>query len=474
MKTDINRLLHAGFWFGKTPLQEALDLASMGVGGFCIYGGTKQEVRRFTQAVQAVSPLKRLLICADYEDGLGRWISDTELLPSNMAIGAANDESLSFEKGLLTARQARALGVNWVLAPVVDLADNPLNPIVNTRSFAQAPSRVIPLARAFMKGLQKGGVLNSLKHFPGHGDTQTDSHLGLPVLPLTLKNLQEKELLSFTPLLPLADSVMVGHLFLPHIDKNYPASLSDKIISDLLKKELGYTGCVVTDALLMKALGDEKEAALRAFLSGAHILLAPEKPFELLEFLHKQNLPEEKVKLAIRQQEVLCNKIPTDLPEETDPFSPQTLSQRTAEKALCQKGEIPLLKEGQKVKIKEIGREEESDCGLFVKTLENHGIKIVSEQAEADVLIILCWRRYQAFRGSIGLEEKEREQTDKALKQTKKSVAVYFANPWIAQHIKTKGCIFTFSPTAPFQKQAALCLLNKAACNGNFPVELSF
>ena len=150
---NINRLVHPGFWFGKTSEEDALKLARLGAGGFCLYGGTRAEVSALTRALRAASPHKKILISADYEDGLGRWLPDAELLPSNLALGAAGDEELAFEKGLLTARQAKSLGVDWVFAPVVDLADHPDNPIVNTRSFGADPALVTRLAGAFMDGL---------------------------------------------------------------------------------------------------------------------------------------------------------------------------------------------------------------------------------------------------------------------------------------------------------------------------------
>ena len=193
---NINRLVHPGFWFGKTNKEDALKLARMGVGGFCLYGGTRAEVAALTHALRAASPHKRILISADYEDGLGRWLPDAELLPSNLALGAAGSEDLAFEKGLLTARQAKSIGVDWVFAPVVDLAVRADNPIVNTRAFGADPDLVTRLAGAFMDGLAKGGVLNSIKHFPGHGNTGTDSHLALPVLLSTKQHIWEHERLT--------------------------------------------------------------------------------------------------------------------------------------------------------------------------------------------------------------------------------------------------------------------------------------
>lgn len=464
------RLIHPGFWFDKTPLSEAITLAKKGVGGFCIYGGTREQIKHFTQSVRAASPTP-LLISADYEDGLGRWVSDAELLPSNLALGAANDENLSFEKGLLTARQAKSLGVDWVFAPVVDLADNPLNPIVNTRSFGEDSSLVTRLASAFMKGLSQGGVLNSLKHFPGHGDTQTDSHLALPLLNKTLKELRSKELIPFQQLLPFADSVMIGHLLFPHLDPDSPASLSKILIGELLQKEMGFTGCVITDALLMKALGDEKQAAWKALQAGAHILLAPEEPFALLDFLEEKNISQEILSLSEKIQIDLCQKASQVLPLcEKEAFAPNNLAYKTAQKALVQTGTFPILKSGEEVHYIEVGHSPAVSAELFLNTLIQNGIQVKKWDGKADKLMILCFRRYQAFQGKIALEEEDVSLARKAAEQAKESVFVAFASPWAAKNVpQAKSTLLTFSPASAFQILAAKVLLGEKTAEGTLP-----
>ena len=230
---NTNRIVHPGFWFGKTDREDALKLVASGVGGFCIYGGTLEEVKDLTAALRKAAP-HQLIISADYEDGLGRWINGTQTLPSNMSIAAAasGSEDFAYKKGFITACQAKALGVDWVLAPVVDLADTPQNPIVNTRAFGSNPEEVARLAEPFMRGLQDGGCLNSLKHFPGHGATVIDSHLSLPVIERTFKQMDEAELLPYKKLFMKADSIMVSHLLVKNWDADNPASFSHKIMGD--------------------------------------------------------------------------------------------------------------------------------------------------------------------------------------------------------------------------------------------------
>lgn len=466
------RLVHPGFWFGKTPLKEALTLAKRGVGGFCLYGGTKAEVAAFTAAVRAVSASDYLLISADYEDGLGRWLPDAPLLPSNMALGAAGEEDLAFEKGLLTARQARSLGVDWIFAPVADLATNPLNPIVNTRAFSANSAEVVRLAGAFMKGLAQGGALNSLKHFPGHGDTTTDSHLGLPVIRKTLEQLQSADLLPFKELLPQADSVMIGHLSLPLIDAQKPSSLSKKIIGSLLREQMNFQGCVVTDALLMKAIGDEKQAALDALEAGADILLVPQDPAGLIDFLERTSLPDAPLKRSEQAQNMLCARAQkTPVPSPQEAFAPNDFSLRTAQKAISKTGPDFTLTPGETVYYLEVANTSNISPKPFLNTLEQHGIKTLPFQGQEGPVMVLCFRRYQAFEGNIGLQEEEKRLLERVLKQAPRCACVLFASPWALGKPSGKNTtLYTFSPAPEFQQTAAEILLGLRQSKGKIPV----
>ena len=468
---NVNRLVFPGFWFGKTKEEEALALARKGVGGFCLYGGTKQQVADLVHRLRAASPLPRILIAADYEDGLGRWLPDIELLPSNMALGASQKEELAFEKGLITASQARILGVDWVFAPVVDLANNPDNPIINTRSFGKDPKLVVRMARAFMKGLSQGGALNSLKHFPGHGNTSVDSHLAMPVMNDT-KNGFLTALYPFQSLLDEADSVMIGHLLVPMIDDKLPASLSPRLIKELLQKRMGFKKCVCTDALSMKALGDEKQAALQALLAGAHLLLVPEKPLELLEFLEKNPIKEEIIKEAERQLNALCaqaDEISSNA-STCPPVSDFIL--RASRSCLTYTGTLPPLDPGETVHYLSIGNDENLSETTFLNTLTAHGITALPFEDRAEFLVILLWRRYQAFKGKIGLSEEETTQIEQASLQAKHTVLICLSNPWVASSLQAQAKIFTFSPAPLFQQTAAEVLLGKLKPGGTLPVDL--
>ena len=193
---------------------------------------------------------------ADFEFGAGMRIAGATRFPRAMALGAAGDEQLAFEAGRITAIEGRAMGVHVNFAPVADVNNNPRNPVINTRSFGEDPARVGALVAAYVRGLQQGGMLATLKHFPGHGDTETDSHLGLPLITHPRDRLDALELPPFRAGLAAgASAVMVAHVELPALDPDkMPATFSRAVVTDLLRRDLAFDGLVVTDAMKMDAI----------------------------------------------------------------------------------------------------------------------------------------------------------------------------------------------------------------------------
>lgn len=470
-----NRLVHPGFWFGKTNFEDALELSRLGAGGFCIYGGTAPEVKLLTASLRAASPHKQILISADYEDGLGRWLPDAALLPTNLAIGASDSKQLAFEKGKLTALQARSLGVDWVFAPVLDLADTPGNPIVNTRAFSDDPRLVTALGGALMEGLCSGGILNSVKHFPGHGATDTDSHLALPILKRSLEQLQSHELIPFKELLNKTDAVMIGHLLLPQVDDALPASQSKKIITGLLKENLGWNGCVITDALCMKAIGDEKEASRNALLAGAHILLSCEKPFELMDYLNSLPDLDALTANALAQQDQLIARLQARQPPATSVnLMDDSFAQQAAPYCLMQQGSVEPLAIGETVHYLELGNEESYLAKDFLYTLQKNGIRIVPFKERANKLIAVSFSNYKAFKGHINLSAEEHSRLKNALAASKNSTLISFGSPFCFKGLEKQAtaALFTFSPTPAFQRAAAALLIGRGQALGKMPVQL--
>lgn len=262
-------------------------VAELGVGGVILLGGSAAEVGLKTQTLQNQARVP-LLIAADVEEGVGQRFSGATWFPPPMALSAvANrdlDTALAYAEafGAATAAEALAIGLNWVLAPTVDINNNPANPVINVRAFGDTLERVCALTQAFLRGVHTQPVLSTAKHFPGHGDTAVDSHLELPVLPHDRDRLHALELVPFKQAIATGvDAIMTAHLRIPALDAQYPATLSAPILTGLLRQQLGFDGLIVTDALVMGAITEAYgpyEAAVLAVEAGADVLLMPGDP----------------------------------------------------------------------------------------------------------------------------------------------------------------------------------------------------
>ncbi len=267
------------------------------VGGMLVFGGTEPvpgvllnptygpvtlgnplNAASMYNRLQALSTIP-LLNPADFEGGLGFRLKGGTRFPSNMAFGAVGDEQLAFESGRITAVESRAIGVHVNFAPVMDVNNNARNPVINTRSFGEDPARVGRLGAAYVRGLRAGGMMATLKHFPGHGDTEVDSHLGLPLISVPRERLDQVELPPFQAGIAAgADAVMTAHIGLPALDSapGSPATLSRRIATGLLRDELKFTGLVYTDSFMMQAITNmlsPAQAAVQAIKAGNDVLL---------------------------------------------------------------------------------------------------------------------------------------------------------------------------------------------------------
>lgn len=238
--------------------------------------GSEAEVRRLTRDLrEAMGP--DALIGLDQEGGSVVRAIFLPQPPSAMALGAGGDAALTEAVGAAVARGLRGIGINWNFAPVTDINNNPANPVIAERSFAENADAVIRLAGAWMRGSLAEGVACCIKHFPGHGDTHVDSHLDLPTVGKSRAELDALELVPFKALRDQAPSMMTAHIVYPQIDPDYPATLSKKVLGGILREELGYDGVVITDALMMKAIADRygyARAAVLAIDAGADMILA--------------------------------------------------------------------------------------------------------------------------------------------------------------------------------------------------------
>ncbi len=232
-----------------------------------------------------------LLVAADFERGTAMRLVEGTSFPHAMAVAATGSPQDAYAMGRITAIEARAAGVHWVFAPVADVNINPENPIINTRSFGENPQRVAEFVAAFVRGVEENGALATAKHFPGHGDTSMDSHLDLPVVHGDRARLEQVELVPFSAAITAGVStIMTGHLAVPAIEPNQdvPATVSHKVLTELLRRQLGFGGLVVTDALDMGGVTTRYppyEVAVRSILAGADVLLVPPVPDAALQAL---------------------------------------------------------------------------------------------------------------------------------------------------------------------------------------------
>ncbi len=256
--------------------------------------GDVRETARFIRTLP-----KGMLVAADVEDGLAMRFPGAIPHPSARAVGATGDARLARLQGLAIAVACRRMGIHLAFAPVVDVNSNPLNPIINTRSFGEDPALVARMGSAWIRGCQDAGVLACAKHFPGHGDTRTDSHDRLPSVSCTVRTAWKRELVPFRAAARAGvASVMTAHVAFPALDGDRPATLSHRLVTGVLRRRLGFQGLVVTDSLRMKGLSaryDEAEAALEALRAGCDILLDPTDPGAVLDRLvravHRGEIP---------------------------------------------------------------------------------------------------------------------------------------------------------------------------------------
>ena len=275
------------------------NLETIKPGGFILFSDNIESYEQTTKLIDDINSTADIpmFISIDQEGGRVariKKLSDTEvtIIPPMYKLGLTKDEELAYEVGKVVGEELRALNINMDFAPVLDIYSNPENTVIGDRAFGSTAELVSNMALSFSQGLESTGVISVYKHFPGHGDTYEDSHNTLPIITKTKEELMELELIPFKDAIEIgADVIMVGHLAVPSITGNsMPASLSKEVITELLKKELGFNGIVITDALNMGALTKqytEEEIYINAINAGIDILLMPEFDNETIEIILK-------------------------------------------------------------------------------------------------------------------------------------------------------------------------------------------
>ncbi len=268
--------------------QARLWVDSLRVGGVIISVGSPLDIAAKLNALQAAARIP-LLVASDLESGTTIRLNGGTFFPPNMGVGAAGRELDAYQIGRITALEGRAVGIHFAFAPAADVNNNPANPIINTRSFGEDPHAVGRLVAAAIRGIQEHGMIATAKHFPGHGDTETDSHLALPVIAADWARFDSLELIPFRAAIDAGvHAVMSAHIALPGIDpgETRPATVAPNILTGLLRDSLGFRGLTVTDALNMGGVVSKYgagEATVLAFLAGADLLLMPVNAAEAID-----------------------------------------------------------------------------------------------------------------------------------------------------------------------------------------------
>jgi beta-N-acetylhexosaminidase len=471
-------------------------LINEGVGGFCVFGGSPQQVRNIIDDLQIITDIP-LIFCADFENGLTMRLDNGTEFPHAMALGKANDVNATEKVASLIAQEAKLIGIHWNLAPVCDINSNPDNPVINIRSFGEDADAVSAHANAYIKGTQSEKCLSCAKHFPGHGDIDIDSHIGLPVINKSLEEIRNFEMLPFIKAIEnRVRSIMIGHLSVPALDNSgKPASISRKVV-DYLKNDLKYEGLILTDALDMKAITEKyssADAALEAFRAGNDIILMPEDPLEALHALSKEISNKDKFEQALASAEKLYKAkqwCGVTLPViafdnknlEHYAMKHQRIALEAAEPAISISGNISLpLSEKKEIAGFTFVFGDEMDKGvLFFKMLaqaiENdihfgfmndqitdQELEQFAEELKYTDLIIFCFFvKGQAYQKRIEITDKINEMIAK-LSKAKEVITIIFGNPYLDKKLEQKNIIYTYSDSLPSIAAAVMKLSGRTA-----------
>lgn len=437
----------------------------------------KKLIRRYQNASKYP-----LLIAIDAEWGLAMRIENTPQYPYALTLGAVQgNNDLVFEVGKNIAKDCKAAGIHWNLAPCVDVNSNPNNPVIGYRSFGADKLKVSEKALAFIKGTESEGILTSIKHFPGHGDTETDSHLGLPLVEKSRSELMATELYPFQEIIDKGvDSVMVGHLSVPSLANGETASssISPAIIKDLLRKDMGYQGTVISDALNMHAVSKDypEKGVLEwlAFDAGNDVLCFAENVAEGITTILEKASPEQ-IEESFKRVWALKEKaIKNDIPVIPDLVEPKQLNRALAEKSLT-------LLQGSESAIDRFRGTDFCTLTLKRSALESNLPDLASEiqqmrlqvAEENDVLLLLTPPQVKPA-NRFGFIQDEIDFINELI-QTKNVVVYLFGNPYMLQHVqyeRATAVVVAYQDFTEFQEVATEHFLGKLPAEGKLPVSI--
>lgn len=496
------------------------------VGGIIMSVGSPTEVAAKLNLLQRRAEVP-LLVAADLEFGTGYRISGgvfvpngialggATLFPTQMALGATGDPGFAYEQGRITAREARAVGIHVAFAPILDVNNNPDNPIINIRSYGEDPELVAAMGAAFVRGAHDYGLVATGKHFPGHGDTGVDSHLELPVIMVDRGRMNDVELLPFRAAIEAGlGAVMSAHIAVPKLTRGevVPSTLSRRILTDLLRDDLEFRGLVFTDALDMYAIDrrfERREAAIRAVEAGADILLMPPDVPLVIEgvvgAVASGRISEERIdhsvlrilrvkeRLALhRDREVDLTAIPSvvGIPEHV------AMAQRAADRSITllrdEDGVLPLgLPANASVLSVTYRRPADLLAGrtfhgelrtayprLREVTVgpdtppEVYG-RLLVDARRADLVIVSPYVVAVAYSGSVAVAEEFAKFVTALASSGVRHVVVSFGNPYLLREFpQAKAYLLAWSPSEASQRAAARALLGRIPITGRTPTRI--
>lgn len=489
------------------------------IGGIIFSKGDVYEVATLGNRYQSQARFP-LLISADMEWGVSMRIDLTTEFPTNMALAASRNLNYAFEMGRVIGSEARALGIHQNYAPDIDLNNNPRNPIINTRAFSESIGLTNEMAAAFIAGTQAAGALATVKHFPGHGDTEMDSHKELPVLNFTRGRLDSMELRPFSAAVRNGVmSVMVGHLAIPAIDsvEVLPATLSSAITTDILRKDMGFRGLVVTDAMSMKGvkkLFANGDAAVRAVQAGNDVILMPPDCYEahtaIYDAVQSGVIPRSRIDSSVRKilaaKEWLglhLNRYAKleDIPEVVGVKAHKALAQKIADSSITllknEGNVLPLLRKTPKKKLLNLTLLDNRSCDAgkgfynefqnrFSNTLnlridaasDDADLEFVMKTAElAEAVVVSCYVTVKSATGKIGLTEigaKCLTQLSAFCAERRiPLVLVGFGSPYVIMgYGKVPAYLCTYSSAKVCEAAAVKAIAGDIAPQGKLPIHI--
>ncbi|HLM57887.1 MAG TPA: glycoside hydrolase family 3 N-terminal domain-containing protein, partial [Pyrinomonadaceae bacterium] len=455
-----------------------------------------------------------LLVGADYEYGLRMQMKNGTPFVSNMGVAAAGDPRAAYEQARTTAEEARALGVNWLFGPVADINNNPDNPVINVRSFGEDPRRVAEFVAAAVGGAREGGALSTVKHFPGHGDTAVDSHLGLPTIRADRARLDRVELVPFRAAIEAGvDAVMTAHVALPlAAGDGLPATLSPKMTTELLRRELGFKGLVVTDSLSMGAVVKTfpgGEGTVRAVRAGADVALTPPDPKAAIDALEEAvrrgQLSEARVNESVRKILLTKHRLGLVKSREVDLANVPRVLERPAAVAAAERvaeNSVTLLRNDGDLLPLDAGRaaralfvviaaDDDAEEGrALVPQLKRRapGARVMradprttaaeydamlAEAAKAELVLAAPFVKRAAGKGTVALPEQQAEFLRRLVATGRPVGVVAFGGPYLVRQFPAaRALAVAYGIEEIAQTAAARVLFGEAPFRGRLPVSV--